>query len=137
MTVDTMLTCRSALATPLLAILKPLANAIRRLSIMLVVAATAVVGVAQAGDPEAGLSKSATCAACHGTTGQSDIAPTNPILAGQYESYLINALQAYRSGERQNAIMQGFASQLSDEDIEDLAAFFSSQEGPLQTAPSK
>ena len=87
-----------------------------------------------AGDPEAGQEKSATCAACHGADGNSNI-PTNPILAGQYVSYLEEALKSYRSGTRQNAIMAGFASQLSDQDIADLAAWFSSQEGPLQTAP--
>jgi cytochrome c553 len=95
------------------------------------------VGPATAGgDAEAGFSKSTTCAACHGTKGQSDVAPTNPILAGQYESYLVNALQSYRSGARQNAIMNGFAATLSDQDIVDLAAYFSAQEGSLQTARS-
>jgi cytochrome c553 len=86
------------------------------------------------GDAAAGKEKSATCAACHGADGVSQI-PTNPILAGQYSSYLEHALKAYRSGERQNAIMAGFASQLSDQDVEDLAAWFSSQKGPLKTAP--
>ncbi len=89
-----------------------------------------------AGDAKAGEQKAATCAACHGANGVSEI-PTNPILAGQYVSYLEHALKSYRSGERQNAIMAGFASQLSDQDIEDLAAWFSSQPGPLQTAPIK
>lgn len=102
-----------------------------------VVLLLAGVGPATAGgDAEAGFSKSTTCAACHGTKGQSDVAPTNPILAGQYESYLINALLSYRSGTRQNAIMNGFAATLSDEDIADLAAYFSAQEGPMQTARS-
>ena len=86
------------------------------------------------GDAAAGKEKSATCAACHGADGVSQI-PTNPILAGQYSSYIEHALKAYRSGGRQNAIMAGFASQLSDQDIEDLAAWFSSQKGPLKTAP--
>ena len=87
-----------------------------------------------AGDPEAGKEKAATCAACHGENGISTI-PANPILAGQYTSYLEHALRGYRDGSRQNAIMAGFASQLSDEDIEDLAAWFSSLPGPLQTTP--
>lgn len=95
------------------------------------------IGPATAGgDAEAGFSKSTTCAACHGPKGQSDVAPTNPILAGQYESYLINSLLSYRSGTRQNAIMNGFAATLSDQDIADLAAYFSAQEGPLQTTRS-
>ena len=86
------------------------------------------------GDAAAGQEKSATCAACHGADGVSQ-APTNPILAGQYSSYIEQALKGYRSGTRQNAIMAGFASQLSDQDIADLAAWFSSQKGPLKTAP--
>lgn len=87
-----------------------------------------------AGDPAAGKEKAATCAACHGENGISTIA-SNPILAGQYPSYLEYALQSYRNGSRQNAIMAGFAAALSDEDIEDLAAWFSSLPGPLQTTP--
>lgn len=91
---------------------------------------TAIAG----GDAAAGEKLSGTCAACHGADGVSQI-PTNPILAGQYPSYIEQALKSYRSGARQNAIMAGFASQLSDQDIADLAAWFSSQKGPLQTAP--
>lgn len=83
---------------------------------------------AQAGDPVAGKEKSVTCQACHGPTGMS-IDPTYPHLAGQYADYLEHSLRAYRSGERNNVIMAGFASLLSDEDIEDLAAWFASQEG--------
>ena len=92
------------------------------------------VGSVLAGDPVAGEQKAATCAACHGADGVSQI-PTNPTLAGQYSSYLEFALKSYRNGSRQNAIMAGFAAQLSDEDIEDLAAWFASQPGPLQTVP--
>ena len=100
------------------------------------VAALGAATVHAGGDPAAGEQKAATCAACHGSDGVSQI-PTNPILAGQYQSFLEQALKDYRSGARQSAIMAGFASQLSDEDIEDLAAWFSSQSGPLQTAPKK
>ena len=85
-------------------------------------------------DIAAGQEKSATCAACHGAQGIStDV--NNPILAGQYKSYLTHALESYRNGTRQNAIMNGMASALSDEDISDLAAYFSSLTTPLQTAP--
>jgi len=86
------------------------------------------------GSVSAGEEKAATCAACHGAAGES-AGPQWPILAGQYSSYLEHSLKAYRSGSRQNAIMQGFAGQLSDQDIEDLAAYFAAQSGPLQTAP--
>ncbi len=74
-----------------------------------------------------------TCMTCHGTGGLSTI-PTNPTLAGQYESYLEQSLKAYRSGDRQNPIMGGFASALSDEDISKLAEYFSAHNGPLRTA---
>ncbi len=81
-----------------------------------------------AGDPEAGKSKSAVCAGCHGADGNSQI-PTNPRLAGQYEDYLVFSLTAYRDGDRPNPIMSGIASALSDEDIADLSAWFASQKG--------
>jgi len=83
---------------------------------------------------EAGQAKAATCAACHGETGFQTNQVTNPILAGQYKSYIVESLKGYRSGVRRNAIMAGFASQLTDQDIDELSAWFSSQETPLQTA---
>jgi len=104
--------------------------------LVLAVATLVACSVNAAGDAAEGEKKAATCAACHGADGVSQI-PTNPILAGQYPSYIEQALKDYRSGNRQSAIMAGFASQLSDQDISDLAAWFSSQEGPLQTAPTK
>ena len=76
-----------------------------------------------AGDAEAGKSKSATCAACHGANGVSAV-PIYPNLAGQKQEYLVNALKAYKSGERNNPIMKPMAAPLSDQDIEDLAAYF-------------
>ncbi len=85
-----------------------------------------------AGDAAAGKEASAVCAACHGADGNSSI-PTNPKLAGQYESYIVRALKDYRSGVRKNAIMSGFAAQLTDKQIDDLAAYFSSQDGELRT----
>ena len=74
-----------------------------------------------------------TCMTCHGPGGLSTI-PTNPILAGQYESYIEQALKSYRSGDRKSAIMGGFASGLSDEDIGKLAEYFTDHNGPLRTA---
>ncbi len=80
------------------------------------------------GDPEAGREKASTCEACHGPDGKS-VEPAYPNLAGQHESYLIKALSDYRSGARSDAIMQNFAANLSNQDIEDLAAWYASQEG--------
>jgi cytochrome c553 len=83
---------------------------------------------AMAGDPVAGQQKSAACQACHGLDGHS-VDPTYPNLAGQHQSYLAKSLSDYRDGNRTNAIMAGMASNLTDEDIADLAAWYSSQEG--------
>ncbi len=83
---------------------------------------------------DAGIDLAQTCAACHGGDGNS-VTPTNPILAGQYKSYIKQALRAYRSGERKNAIMAGFASGLSDDDINKLAEYFSDANGAIRTAP--
>jgi cytochrome c553 len=80
------------------------------------------------GDAAEGQKKSATCIACHGETGLS-VDPNYPNLAGQYQDYMIKALSDYRSGKRTNVIMANFAGQLSNQDIEDLAAWFSSQKG--------
>jgi cytochrome c553 len=80
------------------------------------------------GDPAAGKDKSQVCQACHGLDGKS-IAPNYPNLAGQHESYLVKALADYRAGRRSNAVMAPMAANLSDQDIEDLAAWYSSQDG--------
>lgn len=96
------------------------------------VAASASAG----GDAKAGEAASQTCANCHGADGNSTV-NTNPKLAGQYESYIIQALKAYRSGARESAIMSGFAAGLTDQQIADLAAYFSSQESDLQTVVPK
>jgi cytochrome c553 len=80
-----------------------------------------------AGDPAAGQAKAAVCAACHGADGKAVI-PGYPNLAGQNELYLVNAIKAYRSGDRKPvgnaAVMAGQAAALSDADIENLAAYF-------------
>lgn len=81
-----------------------------------------------AGDPAKGKEKSALCATCHGADGNSVI-PANPRLAGQYASYLLKALQDYKSGARKNPVMAGFAATLSEQDMQDLAVYFASQSG--------
>jgi len=79
----------------------------------------------QAGDAAAGKAKSANCNSCHGMNGKSSN-PNNPNLAGQKESYLIKAIKDYKTGARKDAMMNTMVSGLSDADIEDLAAFYSS-----------
>jgi cytochrome c553 len=83
---------------------------------------------AKSGDAEAGKAKSATCAACHGEAGVS-ATPSFPSLAGQYSDYLYHALKDYKLGKRKNAIMAGQVQNLSDQDMADLAAYFSKLKG--------
>ena len=80
------------------------------------------------GNYEAGKAKSTTCAACHGADGVSTIG-SFPKLAGQHRDYLYHALKDYKSGKRKNPIMAGQVGNLSDEDMADLAAYFSAQKG--------
>ena len=89
-------------------------------------------GVQAAGDIDAGKEKSAVCAACHGADGNSTN-PAFPILAGQYQDYLVRALADYKTGKRNDAIMNGIAATLSEQDREDLAAFFASRKSNLHT----
>jgi cytochrome c553 len=100
---------------------------------LVLILALAFAGAAQAtGKAEAGKAKAAqVCAACHGPEGNKPAAPENPILAGQHQDYLVKALHDYKSGKRNNPIMKGFAASLSSQDIEDLAAWFSSQKSKL------
>lgn len=89
------------------------------------------------GDAAAGQAKSALCATCHGTDGNSQIA-MNPKLAGQSARYLIKQLSDYKSGARQNPTMTAMVASLSEQDIEDIAAWYSSQEVTLDGAdPAK
>jgi len=80
-----------------------------------------------AGNAGAGKTKSAVCHACHGTTGKS-VQPIYPNLGGQHQDYLSKTLYDFRDGTRQNAIMNGFAANLSDADIEDISAWYASQQ---------
>ena len=100
-----------------------------RLATIAVAAALAAPAAAQAaGDAARGKAKSEACQACHGPDGNSDN-PAFPRIAGQHPDYLVKALEAYASGARQNAIMQGFAATLSAQDRRDLAAWYASQDG--------
>jgi cytochrome c553 len=89
------------------------------------------------GSAEKGQAKSTPCVACHGVNGNS----TNPVwpnLAGQHASYIQKQLQAFRSDVRQDPLMTPMAKTLAEEDIPDLAAFFSSQSpAGLEADPSK
>ena len=88
-------------------------------------------GSAIAADAAAGKAKAASCAACHGQSGIAT-APDAPNLAGQPEDYLAAQLKAYRGGTRQHEVMTLMAKPLSDTDIANLAAWFSSQQIALK-----
>jgi cytochrome c553 len=78
------------------------------------------------GSPAEGQTKTVACAACHGPDGNS-ATPTWPSLAGQHARYTVNQLNAYKDGERLDPGMRGFASTLSDDDMQDIAAWYASQ----------
>lgn len=101
-----------------------------RLTVALAVLALTGTAAA-AGNPVAGRAKAATCAVCHGQNGLSQM-PYAPHLAGQPDIYLAEQLKAYRSGRRVNQVMAVIAKDLSDADIDDLAAWFSSFEIRVQ-----
>lgn len=84
------------------------------------------------GSIDNGKQKAATCFACHGTDGNS-VDPQYPRLAGQYNMYLQQVLHEYKDGQRENPIMKGMVATLSDQDIEDVAAYFSSLPTKLDT----
>jgi len=102
-------------------------------------AADAAAGKVQAsvvarGDPARGeVIAGQVCAACHGADGNSPL-PENPVLAGQHAAYTARQLAHFKSGERKNAIMAGFATALSEQDMRDLGAFYARQ--PVKPRPA-
>lgn len=92
---------------------------------VMVAALVAGAGQAMAGDAEAGKAKAMACAACHGPAGISSN-ELWPNLAGQKAGYLVKQLKAFRDGTRSDPVMAGMAKTLSDEDIDNLAAYYSS-----------
>lgn len=100
----------------------------KKLVFTAVALALTAASAAYAANPEAGKEKSRTCAACHGADGNSAAADF-PKLAGQHSDYLVKALRDYKSGKRKNPIMAPQAANLSQRDMEDLAAYYSHQQG--------
>ena len=96
-----------------------------RLMLTVVVAGCLAAGAAQAaGDVAAGKAKAAACGGCHGASGQGT--QMAPKLAGMAPATFIQDMQAYKSGQRSNAMMKAAASGLSDADIANLAAYYAS-----------
>jgi cytochrome c553 len=73
-----------------------------------------------------------SCVDCHGAEGNAPIDASYPKLAGQYGDYIANALQGYRDGKREHALMSSQATGLTDQQIADLGAYFGSREGSLR-----
>jgi cytochrome c553 len=80
-----------------------------------------------AGNAEQGKEKSLICASCHGADGNSPINPVWPKIAGQHPQYIEKQLKNFKDGERTDPTMSPMAMPLSDQDVADLAAYFSSQ----------
>lgn len=100
-------------------------------------APSAETKVAAKPDPAAGEAKfSSVCVACHGAGGNSGT-PANPKLAQQHPEYIIKQLQEFKAGKRQNPIMQGFAAQLSDQDMKNVAAYLTTQKAKPGFAKDK
>jgi cytochrome c553 len=93
-------------------------------SLMILLSVVLMPVTTQAGDAAAGAKKAMTCIACHGKNGIS-IAPNYPNLACQKEKYLVKAIKAYKSGARNDPMMKPMVAALSDSDVENVAAFFS------------
>lgn len=87
-------------------------------------------GAQAAGDPEAGRYRAQTCLGCHGIADYANVYPTYkvPKLAGQHAEYIVSALQAYKAGERRHDTMRAQASSLSEQEMQDIAAWFASLE---------
>lgn len=94
--------------------------------------AVSAIPAQAAGDAAQGATKAKPCEACHGPDGNGT-APTFPRLAGQYPDYIVQALKSYKSGDRKNPIMSGMAAPLSEQDMKDLAAHFSSLPAGVHT----
>jgi cytochrome c553 len=97
-------------------------------------AAAAEMSKAKGGDPQAGATKAAACAACHGLDGNATDPALYPRIAGQSERYIARQLALFKSGERANAIMQPFAVALSAQDMRDIGAYFATRKSSAGTA---
>ena len=103
---------------------------------LLIIAAATGVAFGQtataAGDAAAGKEKAAQCQSCHGLDGNSPT-PQFPKIGGQHAKYIVQTLEDYKTGARQEPIMAGFSAILSKQDREDLAAWYASQSGGIYT----
>lgn len=97
-------------------------------ALALAAAALGMSSVVQAsGDPDRGADLANTCLGCHGIPGYNNVYPTYrvPKIGGQNAEYVVSALKAYRSGDREHPTMRAQAIPMTDQDIADIAAYFS------------
>jgi len=87
-------------------------------------------------DAAKGQAASATCQACHTADGSRG-APANPILQGQHPEYIVKQLTEFRSGKRKNPVMTGMASQIAEDDIANIAAFYAGKQAKPGFAKNK
>lgn len=95
-------------------------------AVLMAALAAAAGSAGAAGNPEAGRQKAAACTACHGQDGNS-LADMWPKLAGQVPEYIVKQLQDFKAGRRSDEQMSPQAANLSEQDMQDIAAFFSAQ----------
>ncbi len=96
---------------------------------MAAVALAPAISQAAQGNPVAGKDKTSMCAGCHGIPGYKTAFPVTynvPKLGGQHAAYIVSALQAYKRGDRSHPSMRSIAAGLSDQDMADLGAYYSS-----------
>lgn len=107
-------------------------KAIQLTAMAAALACAASVNVQAAGDPAAGREKNSMCAGCHGIPGWKTAFPNTyrvPLLGGQHADYIVAALKQYKSGERKHPSMDAIAASLSDQDMENLAAYYATAGG--------
>jgi cytochrome c553 len=102
---------------------------VRALALAVACAALAGTTTALAKDEVGKKKADEACAACHGPEGNKPITPETPRLAGQEYGYLVQSLNAYRKGTRDNAVMSAMAKPLTKKEIRDLAGYYSTQQG--------
>lgn len=112
--------------------MKTTAKLSRHLVALSAVAACTAPTASFAGDPYAGEVKAAACLPCHGT-GDTTQSNAMPIISGQYEDYIAQALRSYKTGERNDPVMMTFALPLTETDIRDISAFYAEMESRLFT----
>lgn len=96
--------------------------------LVLLILSISVITAKAEGNVEKGKNIARTCQVCHGHNGKSTN-PTYPRLVGQHARYIVKQLKAFKAGTRKDPIMNGMASTLSEDDMENVAAFFESNRG--------